>query len=198
MHTPANPPNPASYSADEQSGDYTADLRRFWHAILERGWIIVISLVVFVALGFAYIRRATVLYSATATIQVQQDQAPVFKAENVQFKDLQALDLLQTVAQSIKTRPLLLGVITNNNLAADPRFFRAAKELSPTNKPVTSEDLVDVLDRLTTVKLRRVTRPIDITVRHSNPQAHGPARQFPGGPVHERERRRTPCDREER
>ncbi|MCX6928129.1 MAG: exopolysaccharide transport family protein [Verrucomicrobia bacterium] len=52
----------------------------------------------------------------------------------------------------------------SHNLAADPRFFSAAI------KPAADEDLVGVLDRLTTVKLRRGTRLIDVTVKHSNPQ----------------------------
>jgi len=170
MHAPLNPPNSPSYPPDEAHSDHTADFRRVWHAMLERGWIIGISLVICVALGFAYIRRATVLYSATATVKVQQDQAPVFKIENVQFEDLQALDFLQTVAQSIKTRPLLERVIASNNLAADERFFSTAIKLSTTNKPVTTEDLAQALDLLTTVKLRRGTRLIDITVKHSSPQ----------------------------
>ena len=138
--------------------------------MLEHGWIIGISLVVCVALGFAYIRRATVLYSATETVLVQQDQAPVFKMDNIRVEDLQALDFLQTVAQSIKIRPLLERVVLSNNLAADERFFSALKELSTTNKPVTTDDLVQALDRLTTVKLRRGTRLIDVTVKYSSPQ----------------------------
>ena len=95
---------------------------------------------------------------------MQQDQAPVFKIDNVRFEDLQALDFLQTIAQTLKTRPLLARVAKRNHLAADPRFFSAS------DKPGPEEDLVDVLGRLTTVKLRRGTRLIDVTVTHANPQ----------------------------
>ena len=165
MHAPLQPTEPPSYVvAQDIPADYSADLRRLSHALIERAWIIPLCLVICLALGFAYLRRAPILYSATTTLQVQQDQAPVFKLDNVQFEDLQALDFLQTVAQSIKTRPLLERVVESNNLATDKRFF------SVTNKPVTREDVVDALDGVTTVKLRRGTRLIDVTVKHTNPQ----------------------------
>jgi capsular exopolysaccharide synthesis family protein len=150
-------------AAQDLPADYAADVRRTWHALIERAWIVPLCLVISLALGFAYLRRAPVLYSATATLQVQQDQAPVFKIDNVQFQDLQALDFLQTIAQTLKTRPLLARVAESNNLAANPRFFSTAI------KPAAGEDLVGVLDRLTTVKLRRGTRLIDVTVKHSDP-----------------------------
>jgi capsular exopolysaccharide synthesis family protein len=165
MRAPLQPAETAPYVvAEDMPADYSADVRRTWHALIERAWIVPLCLVISLALGFAYLRRAPVLYSATATLQVQQDQAPVFKIDNVQFQDLQALDFLQTIAQTLKTRPLLARVAESNNLAADPRFFSA------TIKPAAGEDLVGVLDRLTTVKLRRGTRLIDVTVKHSNPQ----------------------------
>jgi succinoglycan biosynthesis transport protein ExoP len=165
MRAPLQPTEPAVYvAAQDMAADSGADVRRTWHALIERAWLFPLCLVISLALGFAYLRRAPVLYSATATLQVQQDQAPVFKIDNVQFQDLQALDFLQTIAQTLKTRPLLARVAESNHLAADPRFFSAAV------KPDTGEDLVGVLDRLTTVKLRRGTRLIDVTVKHSNPQ----------------------------
>jgi capsular exopolysaccharide synthesis family protein len=165
MRAPLQPAETAPYVvAEDMPADYSADVRRTWHALIERAWIVPLCLVISLALGFAYLRRAPVLYSATATLQVQQDQAPVFKLDNVQFQDLQALDFLQTIAQTLKTRPLLARVAESNHLAADPRFFSAAI------KAAAGEDLVGVLDRLTTVKLRRGTRLIDVTVKHSNPQ----------------------------
>jgi succinoglycan biosynthesis transport protein ExoP len=165
MRAPLQPTETAAYvAAQDMAADSGADVRRTWHALIERAWLFPLCLVISLALGFAYLRRAPVLYSATATLQVQQDQAPVFKIDNVQFQDLQALDFLQTIAQTLKTRPLLARVAESNHLAADPRFFSAS------DKPDTGEDLVGVLDRLTTVKLRRGTRLIDVTVKHSNPQ----------------------------
>jgi capsular exopolysaccharide synthesis family protein len=165
MQEPLPPNETAPYvAAPEMPADYASDVRRTWHALIERAWIVPLCLVLSLALGFAYLRRAPVLFSATATLQVQQDQSPVFKIDNVQFQDLQALDFLQTIVQTLKARPLLARVIESNNLTVGQRL------LSATVQPAGGEDLVGVLDRLTTVKLRRGTRLIDITVKHSDPQ----------------------------
>ena len=88
-------------AAQDLPADYAADVRRTWHALIERAWIVPLCLVISLALGFAYLRRAPVLYSATATLQVQQDQAPVFKIDNVQFQDLQALDFLRRLRSEL-------------------------------------------------------------------------------------------------
>ena len=165
MQTPLQATEAESYgAAQDMSAEYAAHVRRTWHALIERAWLVPLCLVITLALGFAYLRRAPVFYAATATLEVQQDQAPVFNMNNVRFQDLQDLDFLQTIAQTLKTRPLLERVAESNHLAAGQRFFTA------TIRPATGDDLVGVLDGLTTVKLRRGTRLIDVTVRHSNPQ----------------------------
>src|SRR5215472_3665295 len=97
---------------------YAADLRRTWHALVEKAWIVTLCLIVFLAVGAAHLRGLPVLYSSTATIAVEQDQQHFLKPENnnYQSEDLQSLDFLQTIAQSLKARPLLERVADTNNL----------------------------------------------------------------------------------
>lgn len=168
MTAPKLPPNrlAAVPAAPEQFlGDYTADLRRTWHALVERAWIITLCLVVFLAVGAAYLRRLPVLYSSTATIAVEQDQQRFLKSENDnQVEDLQSLEFLQTIAQSLKARPLLERVADTNNLAQDRTF------LAWTNELPSREQISRVLDGMVNVKLRRGTRLIDITVVDKRPE----------------------------
>lgn len=166
MPVPAMPPtdpNAVTLSREQPSPiDYAGDLRRFWHTVLERSWIVALCLVVCLAAGAAYLFRAPVLYSSTATIQVEQAQQRIFK-ENSQLENLQALDFLQTVVQSLKARPLLERVAESNNLAANPKFLVRADD--------TGENpIMKALDRAVTIKLRRGTRLIDINVIHSQPE----------------------------
>lgn len=166
MPAPANSPtdpNTATLPRDPSFPvDYAGDLRRFWHTLLERIWIVALCLIVFMAAGAAYLFRAQVLYSSTATIQVEQTQQRIFK-ENSQLENLQALDFLQTVVQSLKARPLLERVAESNSLAANPNFL--------SRKDDTREDpIMKALDRAVTVKLRRGTRLIDINVVHHQPE----------------------------
>src|SRR5208282_2824226 len=128
--------------------------------------------------------RAPVLYSATATIQAEQDQPNILKMQMVQVRDLQAVDYLQTVAQSFNSRPLLERVADTNNLWTDPRFTNGLSTASPflegtnpaaaflldTNQPPGHARILDALDKMVKVKLRRGTRLIDITVTHRVPE----------------------------
>ena len=164
MTAPKLPPfEPARRAAQQlYPVDFAADFRRTWHVLVERAWIVTLCLVVFLAAGGVYLRRAPVLYSSTATIQVEQPQQQIFRADNVPYENLQALDFLQTVAQSLKARPLLEGVAETNQLAQNPLFA------SWTNDP-GAEDITKALDKMVTVRLRRGTRLIDITAVHRQP-----------------------------
>jgi len=155
-----------SAAHDQNPGDYAADLRRTWHALVERAWIITLCLIVFLAVGVVYLRQVPVLYSATATIAVEQDQQRFLKLENssYQLEDLQSLDFLQTIAQSLKARPLLERVAESNNLAADKTF------LAWTNEPPGRDQLAQVLEGMVSVKLRRGTRLIDVTAVTRQPE----------------------------
>src|SRR5215472_14018556 len=163
------PPNQlaAVPAAPEQYlSDYAVDLRRTWHALVEKAWIITLCLVVFLALGAAYLRGLPVLYSSTATIAVEQDQQRFLKAENDNYQpdDLQSLDFLQTIAQSLKARPLLERVADTNNLAQDKTF------LAWTNELPSRDQIAQVLEGMVSVKLRRGTRLIDVTVVDKRPE----------------------------
>jgi capsular exopolysaccharide synthesis family protein len=142
------------------SSQGSADFARTWHLLLEKGWIIVVALLICLGLGFAYLKTAPTLYSATTTIQAEQDQPNILKMQMVQLKDLQAVDYLQTVAQSLTNRPLFERVAEANHLWTDPKF------LIETNKPVSHNQVMVMLGKMVKVKLRRSTRLIDITVTH--------------------------------
>ena len=160
------PPNEPAPAPEQYLGDYAADLRRTWHALVERAWIISLCLIVFLAITAVYLRRVPVLYSATATIAVEQDQQRFLRPENGnnQLEDLQSLDFLQTIAQSLRARPLLERVADTNNLAQDKTF------LAWTNEPPTREQIAQALEGMVSVKLRRGTRLIDVTVVNKEPE----------------------------
>jgi polysaccharide biosynthesis transport protein len=140
------------------------DFARTWHTLVEKAWVILLTTAILLGVGYAYVRTAPVLYSATATIQAEQDQLNVLKMQMVQVQDLQAVDYLQTVAQSLSSRPLLERVADTNKLWTDPRFIAAG-----TNAP-NHNQILNALDKMVKVKLRRGTRLIDISVTHRVPE----------------------------
>lgn len=152
------------YGASAQPAPYPAESARNWRSLAEKSWVIALSLAIFLGLGYAYIRRAPVLYSATATIQAEQEQPDILKMQVIQLADLQAVDYLQTVAQILTSRPLLERVADTNQLWTDSRF------LSVSNNPPTRAQALERLAQIVTVKLRHGTRLIDVSVTHRVPE----------------------------
>jgi capsular exopolysaccharide synthesis family protein len=110
------------YGGYGYSAQRGSDFSRTWHTLVERAWLIALTAVVSLALGYFYLQRAKVRYSATATIQAEQDQPNILKMQMVQLRDLQAVDYLQTVAQTLNSLPLLERVADTNHLWGDPRL----------------------------------------------------------------------------
>lgn len=170
---PALEPAPDAISGERQgygygnvaySTQYAGDFARNWRLFLAKGWVAALCTTIALGLGYAYVWRAPVLYSATATIQAEQDQPDILKLQLLQVKDLQAVDYLQTVAQVLSSRALLERVADTNQLWSDPRFISAA------NHPLTRAQVLVRLERMVKVKLRRGTRLIDISVTHRVPE----------------------------
>jgi capsular exopolysaccharide synthesis family protein len=164
MHSRETPsgsdqPNTAPISLEGVAPDYAAEFRRISHTLIERKWIIILCLAFCLGAGGAYIFFAPVLYSSTATIQVEQ-QERILKLEDPQLNDLHALDYLQTVAQSLKSRTMLERVLDANHLDSNPHFVKKGR------RPISRGDLINSLEDMISVKLRRSTRLIDITVVH--------------------------------
>jgi len=141
------------------------DVGTLLHVLREKAWVILLLAVAGLLLAVGYIKRAPVLYSSTATLEVQQEEQKILKMDRALHReDLRSLDVLQTIAQELKSRSLFERVIDTNNLGADPRFVGLMKETP------TRERLVVALSKMTDVRLRRGTRLIDITVVHQVPE----------------------------
>ncbi len=155
------------------------DLRTVYHVLLDRAWVIAVCVVVTLLLAAGYIQRTPNKYASTATLQVEQEEQRVVKFERVQQEDLRSLEILRTIEQTLKSRALLERVIDVNKLAENPAFIADIQPLDSKNgqssknadpSAVSMEQLVKQMDKILTVKLRRGTRLIDITVSHANPE----------------------------
>src|SRR5207237_20069 len=108
--------------------------------------------------------KAPVLYAATATVRIEPEEQRILKVERISPDDLRGgLDSLRTIEQGFKSRSLLERVAAVNNLAKDPSFWGSATEPTP-------QQLAAILDGITTARLRRGARYIDVTVTHPNPE----------------------------
>src|ERR1043166_4124104 len=148
----------------EEIGQNNLDFRSVYHVFLEKAWILVTCLIVAVFWAVGYLQRAPVLFSATATLQVEQDDEKVCAHASGRRENTRGLEILRTMEQTLQARTLLERVVETNNLAHDPRF------VSQAGPPPPKERMVSLLSGFVQVRLRRGTRLIDVTVAHTNPE----------------------------
>ena len=139
------------------------DLKRMYHAIVERLWLVITCVILATLITVGYIRRQPILYSANAMVQVEQEEARVIKVEKFQQEDLRWLDALRTIEQTLKSRAVLERVVEDLNLTKNLSFLPTAIEPTP-------EEAARLLDKIVGVRLRKGTRLLDVTVIHGNPE----------------------------
>ncbi len=139
------------------------DFKSVLHVLLEKAWLVALCLLLGVLITAWQIKKAPRLYAATATFQVDSDENRVVKVEKVQQEDTRGPEMLKTIEQTLKARPVMERVLLTNNLAEDPEFA------SPLHVP-SKDAMVGQLVGMTDVRLRRGTRLIDVTVVHTSPR----------------------------
>ena len=92
------------------------DLHGIIRLVLDKGWLIVSCVVLAVIAAAVYVERAPRVYEAVTTVQVEQQEAKIVKAEQVVSEDMRGLDVLNTVAQKLCNAALLQQVLETNHL----------------------------------------------------------------------------------
>ncbi len=143
------------------------DLHGVIRLVLDKSWLIVSCVVLAVIAAAVYVERAPRVYEAITTVQVEQQEAKIVKAEQVVSEDMRGLDVLNTVAQKLCNTSLLQRVLETNNLL--PPEGAAATNANGT-KTLTREETMKRFARNVKTTLRRNTRLIDTTVRNTDPR----------------------------
>jgi succinoglycan biosynthesis transport protein ExoP len=140
------------------------DFRALYYSLRERAWLVVLCFVLAGAAAFAYLKRAPKIFEAHVVLQVEQEEQKILNIEQVQSENLQTLELVKTIEQTLQNRALLERVFASLSLATNPKFNEPGLE----PKPGRDELLKDLGDMIS-VKLRRGTRLIDMKVEHTDP-----------------------------
>jgi capsular exopolysaccharide synthesis family protein len=150
---------------DESAAETQPDAHHLMQVLLDRIWIIALCVVVASLAAAVYLRRAPRIYQATATVQVeQQEQKVMSKLEPVMQEDLKSDQVLNTIVQKLRSRPLLEQVLESNRLDLNPAFLGPLED-----PPPDKEALVRRLDLMVKTSLRRNTRLVDVTVSGTDP-----------------------------
>ena len=156
------------FSPDGSAGPYSdrIDFRALFHLAREKAWLIALCLLLAGFATAAHLARSPKIYAAKVVLQVEQEEARIINIERVQQENLQSLESLKTVEQTLQTPAIMARVLDANKLAADPRFAPPPAE---GQTPPSREQLVNRLAGMVEVRLRKGTRLIDIKVEHTNP-----------------------------
>lgn len=150
--------------------DWGIDIQELFHIILEKFWLIVLSLLTFLALGLLYITISPRIYRATAIVQVEQAEKKIVKIEDVSPEDLKDMEILKTMEQNFLRRSLILRVVKDLNLKERKEFAQIARKAQEKNTDVEIQIADILLKKGIGIGLRRGTRLIDVSVSLKDPQ----------------------------
>ena len=130
-----------------------------------RGWWR-LCLLLTVGGGVAYLLHARKIFTAIATVEVEQaaQHAVVFQDQQRE-EDYRSAEVLKTFEQVLQSGPLLLRVAEVNHLRGSDGF----EPKTPGGPPLTDSEVIDRMLAKVTVELRRGTRLIDVSVDDPSP-----------------------------
>lgn len=133
----------------------SANLRHYWHVVLERRWLVITAFISVLLLTAIYLFRATPIYQASVRLQIDRESGNVLNVKDVFSTETREQDYLQTQYKNLTSRTLLQSVIEDLKLDKDPRY-------------VESQDKVFALSKDITIVPIRLSRLVDVRVEHSD------------------------------
>jgi capsular exopolysaccharide synthesis family protein len=177
-------------------GLQTFDFRRFWHAFIERIWIVAICIVAGLFLALGQLARTPKLYQAHTVLEVQFQEPTFVPADDSAARSrsvfLASQEALRTIEQNLTNQTLLSRVVRAENLAADggrallgqaitndksspaqSTNSQSGTNAQSANGITTFTPLEEALGRamagMVKPAIRRGTRLIDLYVTHGDP-----------------------------
>jgi polysaccharide biosynthesis transport protein len=150
------------------SSSATFDLAHFYHLLLSKAWMIILTVILAMLAAIGYLIWAPKIYESRSVIAIEQETPKVNNIQdfNVDGEDTKGPEVLKTIEQALLSPNLLLQVVKSNGLDKDPTFAPPKKD----GTPYLDTELVGRFQSKVIVKLRRGTRLVDITVDDKDPK----------------------------
>ena len=143
--------------ANEVSRVEQVNLRNYWHVIMERRWLVLVTFFMFLLLSVFYLYRTPKVYLGKATIRIDREADKIMSVSEVFTLGGQDQDYLQTQYKLLQSRRVIGAVITNLHLEQNLRYARA--------KDIYKAVLADVV-----IVPIRLSRLVDVTAYHTDPE----------------------------
>jgi succinoglycan biosynthesis transport protein ExoP len=138
------------------------DFGYYLHLLLRYIWLFLAIVLIAAAAGAYMALRQPQKYTATAVIQVEQQEQRVLRTEEA--IRLEAPDYMTTIVATLTGDSFLVRVAKAANLLNDPEFFK------PRPEPYSDAEIADRMRMLVSASVRRLTRLIDVSVTDTSPE----------------------------
>jgi succinoglycan biosynthesis transport protein ExoP len=142
----------AEFSASE-----SLNLRHYWHVMLERRWLVITAFISVFILSIIYLVKATPIYQATATLQINKESNSVMDIGAPIVFNSNDQEYLQTQYKNLLSRSLIESVVEDLELKKDERYAQA-------------QDTARAVQGDITVSPVRLSRLVEVSVEHPSPR----------------------------
>ncbi|MDA0749452.1 MAG: polysaccharide biosynthesis tyrosine autokinase [Verrucomicrobia bacterium] len=141
----------------EFSASESLNLRHYWHVMLERRWLVITAFISVFILSIIYLVKATPIYQATATLQINKESNSVMDIGAPIVFNSNDQEYLQTQYKNLLSRSLIESVVEDLDLKKDERYSQA-------------QDTVRAVQGDITISPVRLSRLVEVSVEHPSPR----------------------------
>lgn len=141
----------------EFSASESLNLRHYWHVMLERRWLVITAFISVFILSIIYLVKATPIYQATATLQINKESNSVMDIGAPIVFNSNDQEYLQTQYKNLVSRSLIESVVEDLDLKKDERYSQA-------------QDTVRAVKGDITISPVRLSRLVEVSVEHPSPR----------------------------
>jgi capsular exopolysaccharide synthesis family protein len=139
------------------------DWQLYYHAVLERLWIVAVAVVVGVAVAGWFLKNQEVFYRARAVLLFEPEKEKILNnVEAVRDAQVRSDDMVNTVVATLRSYPFALRVAKRLGLGGSAEFADAVRSGAA---GLTPEQAAGHLVGMVSVEHRKGTRLIDVSVR---------------------------------
>ena len=154
------------YKTPVQAVTDAIDWREYFHAVVDRLWLVILCLVVSGIFAAYKLSTVETVYRARSVLFIEQEQAKIIKAEQVRDEAIRSIDMINTVVDLLRSYTFAQRVAAWLKLDQDPRFLSAAGIPA---RDASIDRVAGALNGMVVSTFRPQTRLIDVFVTTPDP-----------------------------
>ena len=142
------------------------DKRKYWDAVREYWWVVLLSFVLITAAAVIYVKNTTPIYQSRAVLMIEQHEANIVSEASLDDASMLDKEMMLTIVENIQSRTLYERVVDSLNLLEDPTFLPPL----PDGQAWSKAAAIGYVGGSLRASLRINTRLIDVTAENPDPE----------------------------